>query len=99
DDFLNSLIKVKEKQQRLSTKTLNVAARKKIISQFKNAPSRTLFLDYDGTLVPFADHPANASPGKGLLNVLEKISRLKKTEIIIISGRDRHTIEKWFGHL
>jgi len=99
DDFLTSLKSVKQKQERLRAKTLNMDERQHIISGFRNAASRTLFLDYDGTLTPFAGHPRDAKPGKDLVSTLRYLALAEKTEIILISGRDRGTLEKWFGHL
>src|SRR5205823_6799369 len=87
----------KKKQQRLSAKTLHETTRKKIINQFRRISSRMLFLDYDGTLVPFAGHPAEAAPDDELLKLLDNLSQ--KSEIILISGRDRNTLEQWFSHL
>lgn len=98
-DFLSTLDSVKEKQNRLSAKILSEAERKKVISKFHKAGSRTLFLDYDGTLTPYKNNPADAVPGKNVLELLSKLSEIKNTEIIIISGRDRFSLEKWFGHL
>src|ERR1051325_10754892 len=99
DDFLTTLDAVKKKQQRLSAKILNQTTREKIINHFQQAELRTLFLDYDGTLVPYADHPAKAQPGKELLSMLDNLSRLKSIHVIIVSGRDKRSLERWFGHL
>lgn len=99
DDFLNSLQAVKEKQQRLSARMFNNDDRKKIISEFKHASSRTIFLDYDGTLTPFTGHHQDAIPSSELLNLIKKLSLLKNTNLIIISGRGRHILSKWFAHL
>jgi trehalose 6-phosphate synthase/phosphatase len=97
DDFISTLNDVKKQQERLSAKTLHDAARSKIIAQFRKSKSRMIFVDYDGTLVPFAGHPQEAVPTDELLSLLEKLS--KKAEIILVSGRDRDTLERWFGKL
>jgi trehalose 6-phosphate synthase/phosphatase len=99
DDFLTSMEAVKRKQDRLEAKMLHEKEIGDIIAHFKSARFRLLFLDYDGTLVPFTDRPEKARPSRSVLNLLEKISLLRNTEIVIISGRDRETLEKWFGHL
>jgi trehalose 6-phosphate synthase/phosphatase len=97
DDFITTLEAIKKKQQRLSAKTLHDTTRKKIISQFKKNSSRIIFLDYDGTLVPFAGTPQEAIPSAELISLLGTLS--KKSEIILVSGRDRNTLEQWFGKL
>lgn len=99
DDFLNTLNRVKEKQERLSARFLSPSLKRKMLLKFKKASSRTLFLDYDGTLVSTIDHPPDAAPGKKLLDVLNNLTSQKKTEVVIITGRDKRSIEKWLGHL
>jgi trehalose 6-phosphate synthase/phosphatase len=97
DDFINTLYEVKKHQERLSAKSLHEEDRKRIISKFRKSKSRMMLLDYDGTLVPFANHPADAAPDAALLSLLEELA--KKTEIVLISGRDKNTLERWLGML
>jgi len=99
EDFLTSLQRVKDKQQRLKTRMLPQAIKNEIAEQFRSAENRTLILDYDGTLIPFANRPEAAYPGPLLLQLLQRLSSLKNTEIIIVSGRDRYTLDHWFAHL
>jgi len=56
-------------------------------------------LDYDGTLVHFAEKPEKAKPAEELLKLLTSLAHSVKNEIVIISGRDRETLDRWFGHL
>ena len=63
------------------------------------APSLTLLLDHDGTLVPLAPTPDRAPPDADLLALLELLSRLPGTRVHVISGRDRETLERWYGGL
>ncbi|MFC1970257.1 trehalose-phosphatase, partial [Chloroflexota bacterium] len=58
-----------------------------------------LLLDYDGTLVPFSPKPAEARPGAQLIKLLEKFTRNPRNEVVLISGRDKDTLGKWFGGL
>ncbi|MEO5572378.1 MAG: bifunctional alpha,alpha-trehalose-phosphate synthase (UDP-forming)/trehalose-phosphatase [Bacteroidia bacterium] len=99
DDFLGSLNDLKKKQERLRAKSLPVSVRKKMMSEFKLSDQRILFLDYDGTLTPYKNHPADAAPEKNLLKTFKNILENKNTEIVLISGRDRYTLEQWFGKL
>lgn len=99
DDFLGTLNSVKNKQERLSTKMLTPAIKKKLIGTFRRSSMRLVFLDYDGTLVPFVNHPEDAAPGSKLTKILERLSAMRDTEVVIVSGRDRNTLKKWFGHL
>jgi trehalose 6-phosphate synthase/phosphatase len=69
----------------------------KIVKDFLNNKERLLLLDYDGTLTPFEDSPEKAKPEKDLSALLEKLAH--KAEVVLISGRDKQTLEKWFGSL
>lgn len=95
-DFTHALDKVSDKQHPIAAVGLNTAARNEIIDRYKSSKCRVLFLDYDGTLVDFKNNPANASPDKELYNVLDKLSADKKTEVVLISGRDKETFGRWF---
>jgi trehalose 6-phosphate synthase/phosphatase len=97
NDFISTLNDVKNNQERLSAKMLHETERKKMISKFKKSKSRLLLLDYDGTLVPFTNLPQDAAPDAELLSLLEKLAA--KTEIVLISGRDKKTLERWLGIL
>jgi trehalose 6-phosphate synthase/phosphatase len=60
---------------------------------------RVLFLDYDGTLVPFAEKPHLAHPDSELLELLEALAAREDTAVHIVTGRTRGSIEAWLGHL
>jgi len=99
DDFLSSLHEIKKKQREMRARSLNMKTRKKIIDQYRNASSRLLFLDYDGTIVPIVKNPTEAVPGNKLLELLQQLSKREGTELVIISGRDRATMDKWFSNI
>jgi trehalose 6-phosphate synthase/phosphatase len=65
----------------------------------REAEELLLILDYDGTLVPFAGLPQLASPDARLLDLLGKLARRPNTYVHVVSGRDRHTLERWLGSL
>jgi trehalose 6-phosphate phosphatase len=56
------------------------------------APQSLLMLDYDGTLAPFREDPAQAVPYPGIAQVLEDIVRNGKTRVAIISGRNPYEV-------
>jgi trehalose 6-phosphate synthase/phosphatase len=68
-----------------------------LAAAFRRARSRVLFLDYDGTLVPFANTPREATPPDSLLSLLSRLGGLPDTATTIISGRPRAELEAWFG--
>ena len=56
-------------------------------------------LDYDGTLVGFAEEPQEALPHTEVYKVLEALVGDSRNKVVICSGRDLDTLERWFGHL
>lgn len=71
--------------------------KKKLISDYRKSDQRLILLDYDGTLISFFERPEDAEPDEGVLQLLERISSDMKNEVVLISGRDKNTLEKWFG--
>jgi trehalose 6-phosphate synthase/phosphatase len=61
--------------------------------------ARCLFalLDYDGTLVSFAPTPDLASPDAEIHALVARLAARPGTEVHIVSGRKRETLERWFG--
>ena len=72
---------------------------KQIQEKYKEAPSRLLILDYDGTLCKFCNNPEDAVPTPELMEVLSNLCDDKKNKVVISSGRDHHTLDRWFSHL
>ena len=99
EDFVDSLIHVKKLQQDLSTKKLTHEPERKLLDDYSKSNNCLILLDYDGTLVHFAEKPEKAKPDKDLLKLLTSLAHNVKNEIVIISGRDRETLDKWFKHL
>ncbi|MFZ1248801.1 MAG: trehalose-phosphatase, partial [Candidatus Saccharimonadales bacterium] len=56
-----------------------------------------ILLDYDGTLQPIVKNPQDAKPSPQTLAMLKRLGSDKRTEVVIISGRDRKTLETWVG--
>ena len=98
-DFVDSLMQVKKLQQDLSTKRLTDEIKIKLLDDYSKSKARLILLDYDGTLVHFAEKPEKAKPAEELLKLLTSLAHNVKNEIVIISGRDRETLDRWFGHL
>ena len=97
DEFVDKLLHTKQLQQLMTVKILTFEMQRKLINRFQESNKALLLFDYDGTLVPFSPKPAEAMPGAGLLRLLEEFTRNFRNEVVIISGRDKDTLEKWFG--
>ncbi|TGE24044.1 bifunctional alpha,alpha-trehalose-phosphate synthase (UDP-forming)/trehalose-phosphatase [Hymenobacter aquaticus] len=97
--FMDRLAYIKIKQQTLATDTLGAADLEQMRADFDQAPRRLLFLDYDGTLVPFTKNPQHARPDEELRLLLMALSNDPRNRVVIISGRDRDTLFRWLGDL
>jgi len=56
-----------------------------------------LLLDLDGTLVPFAARPELAGPSPCLIDLLGEVAALPGVLAVVVSGRPRVDLERWFG--
>lgn len=97
NEFMKSLNKTEELKNKFLAKKLTASIEKRVITKYKKSEKRILFLDYDGTLVGFKNKPENAKPDNQLFDILDSLAADKKNELIIISGRDKDFMEKWFG--
>ncbi|GAA4313530.1 bifunctional alpha,alpha-trehalose-phosphate synthase (UDP-forming)/trehalose-phosphatase [Nibribacter koreensis] len=97
--FMNRLEYIKLKQLSLATEYLSQEERQALLQSYRQAQQRILFLDYDGTLTGFVQNPKHAFPDEELLRVLDQLTQEPKNRVVVISGRDRHTLEDWLGHL
>lgn len=99
NDFLRQLDEVKEHQQSQRTKHVTPPIEATITEAYRKAKQRHLFLDYDGTLVPFSKHPKLAIPDKELISLLRAVAADERNHVTIISGRDSDTLQGWFDDL
>ncbi|HEY7166245.1 MAG TPA: bifunctional alpha,alpha-trehalose-phosphate synthase (UDP-forming)/trehalose-phosphatase [Candidatus Binatia bacterium] len=75
---------------------LSSPERCQLIDSFRRASRRLLILDYDGTLVNFATAPELARPTKRVLQILRRLCENSANEVVLVTGRDRTTLEQWF---
>jgi trehalose 6-phosphate phosphatase len=65
------------------------------LHHLRNGGHLTLFLDYDGTLVPIAPTPGEAVPDQPLLELLTELSQNPLFQLVIISGRPLSILKAW----
>lgn len=63
------------------------------------ADSDALFLDVDGTLVAFADHPDKVTPDASLLNLLDGLHQRLGGAVALLSGRPLAQLQQMFAPL
>lgn len=99
NEFVGQLLSQKQTQKRFEARLLPGAIREQMLDHFDKAEKRVFFLDYDGTLTPIVSHPEAAKPGRHLLALLEHLAQDPHTTVVLVSGRDRKTMQKWFGSI
>jgi len=99
EDFIANLAQIKDMQSQLAAKKLSPEAKDELFETYRASGTRLFLLDYDGTLVPFALEPQEARPNEELLLLLKALTNSPGNTVVIISGRDKDTLEQWFGAL
>jgi trehalose 6-phosphate synthase/phosphatase len=97
EEFMDRLGYTKKLQREMHARVLSLEMKKQLVSEYRSAQRRLLLLDYDGTLIPFFEEPKEARPGDDLSQLLEKLALDPKNEVVLLSGRDKQTLEGWFG--
>ncbi|HET6681942.1 MAG TPA: bifunctional alpha,alpha-trehalose-phosphate synthase (UDP-forming)/trehalose-phosphatase [Gemmatimonadaceae bacterium] len=67
--------------------------------RLQSASHLRLLLDYDGTLVPLQATPEEAAPDETLRVLLRRLAARPLTEVHVVSGRTRETLDAWLGDL
>jgi trehalose 6-phosphate synthase/phosphatase len=98
-DFLKKLHSIRESQAKSDSKLFSRTMTDDFVKDYQNASNRLILLDYDGTLVPFVMRLEDARPGKELLDALNRLSRTSSVDLVVASGRDRKTLDRWLGQL
>ena len=98
-DFIDKLHETVKMKVGTVLEPMPAKTRGELTDQFQKARRRLLLLDYDGTLVPFAETPEKARPDAELLKLLAELNNNARNEVVLISGRDKNTLDKWLGGL
>ncbi|SFC36082.1 trehalose 6-phosphate synthase/phosphatase [Parapedobacter composti] len=94
--FMSRLQEIKNVQSATRARLVGTSIEADIVNRYRNASSRLLLLDYDGTLVGFQDDIDKASPDDELYELLDALEADIHNDLVIISGRKHSTLEKWF---
>ncbi len=98
--FLTRLGRYSRRERRTKRPpTVDEAIAERLGRRFARARTRTIVLDYDGTLREFEVHPDLAQPTPEIRHLLRDLVKLPQTSVHIVSGRRRRNLEQWFGRL
>lgn len=66
-----------------------------ILQSYEKAKKHLFLLDYDGTLAPIVSNPY-PRPSPRLISVIKKLTEPPNDRIVIVSGRNKETLQNWF---
>jgi trehalose 6-phosphate synthase/phosphatase len=98
-DFIGQLTQMRDIRQKSNANLLPPSVRKKMAADYSRARRRLLLIDYDGTLIPYETRPDRAAPDEKVLNLLRLLATDRRNTLVLASGRDQATMEKWFGSI
>lgn len=97
--FMDRLSYVKIKQLSLATSYLDDATFQEMSDSYESASSRLFFLEYDGGLIDYKTKPLMARPDEELVELLSNLSSDPRNRVVVISSREKATMQDWVGHL
>jgi trehalose 6-phosphate synthase/phosphatase len=98
-DFLNALTAERTRAAATGMDIASMPLLRRLFDRLRPDQDLVVLIDYDGTLVPFAERPIDAVPDQEALDLLQRLAARPRTRVHVISGRSRASIEKWLGHL
>ncbi len=99
-DFVGDLTEIrKEYRQKLGEKTFTPERSGKLIEKYISAGKKIIFVNYDGTLVPFSRDSEPVRPGSELLGLMQELNKKQDTDIVILSGRSKKDLDTLLGEL
>lgn len=96
DDFFNQAKEIRKVQFQMGERYIDRKAIGVIKKAYQLANSRIIFIDYDGTLIPFSKYPDQAVINEKAEKVISTLTKDPKNEINIISGRNKEFLERQF---
>jgi trehalose 6-phosphate synthase/phosphatase len=100
DTFLTRLGRHSRRDRRRRTPPdVDGEVKERLVRRFVRARSRTIMLDYDGTIREIEPHPDLAIPTREIRALLRELAALPRTDVHIVSGRRRRNLEQWLGQL
>ncbi len=96
--FMERMKEVKQMQHSMRSRHITDVTSQAIKKIYYKAHKRIIFLDYDGTLVGFKSDINAARPDRELYQLLEALNADPENKVVLISGRNHHNLEEWFGH-
>ena len=97
--FMKDLKRPTMKTEATAANRVNENVMSEMIADYTKASKRLLMLDYDGTLMGFKTDPQAVAPDAELMELLRVLAKAEGNTLIVNSGRDHETLERWVGGL
>lgn len=98
-DFFDTMSRMEQQQQMYRIRLADRSVFAEVAKHYQKANSSILFMDYDGTLVPFSTFPEQALPDDVILYWLRQLASDPRNTVVIVSGRPVTFLDNWFGSL
>ncbi len=95
--FLERLDEVHKASMAIYEQHFDPKLEKQLVASYKKSKKRLLLLDYDGTLATFRSDPLTTAPTETLYDILDKLCADSASRVVLISGRRKDILNKWFG--
>lgn len=82
---------------RAASLDMSEEAERAILERLRSAKRIGCFLDYDGSLREFESEPHRAFPDSEILELIDRLQRVAYVDTYMISGRNKHQLDAWFG--
>jgi trehalose 6-phosphate synthase/phosphatase len=99
EGIFRDLVAIKKEQEARKVNLMSSAIQTQVLAEYAQASARWLFLDYDGTLVPFSLISELATPTAQTLSQTSLLAEDPRNNVVIISGRTREFMEERLGSL
>lgn len=99
ENFINEQIRIMEEGKGRNAHLISPEERTALIEAYHKAEKRLIVLDYDGTLMDFHPDPTAVIPDDELLEIINKFHNDAKNLVVVNSGRDKGTLDKWLGDI
>ncbi len=98
-DFMTQWDSIIQLRERTGTQLLTQQKIDELNEKISTSQNALLILDYDGTLVPFVAQPQDAAPSNELKEMLRTLNRESNVKVVIVSGRNKESLDDFFEDL
>ncbi len=98
-EFFTALLNTRQSKKTNRVRSLRGRGKHHLLEAYRQAQSRLMLLDYDGTLTEFTTKPEQAVPSAELLALLGELAALPENKVVVISGRSHDVLDQWLEGL